>query len=279
MTGRERTRAVLAGAAAGIAGGLFGVGGGIVLVPMLTALFRQTQHQAHGTSLVVVGATALASLVVYGAHGNVAWGTAGTVGIVSMFTARYGARWASRTSPNALRRAFAVLVLAVAVRLFWKSPAASGSALHGLAPEIAFNVLLGAAIGLLSGFMGVGGGLIAVPAFALVLGLPQPLAQGTSLGVILVTAPAGAIEHNRNGNVTLRLAAWMSLGAAAGGPAASWLAQRLPREMLVRAFAVFLLANAFYFWFRAGARGSGPRKPAGANGRQPPRQPRADRLH
>ena len=261
MTGGERARAVLAGAAAGLAGGLFGVGGGIVLVPMLTGLFRLTQHQAHGTSLVIVGATALASLVVYGAHGNVAWSTAGTVGIVSVFTARYGARWASRTTPNALRRAFAIMVLAVALRLLWKSPSGSGPAVHGHGLEIGFNVLLGAAVGLLSGFMGVGGGLIAVPAFALVLGLPQPLAQGTSLGVILVTAPAGAIEHNRSGNVALRLAGWMSIGAVIGGPAASWMAQKLPREMLVRAFAVFLLLNAIHFWVRAGASGARPSNP------------------
>ena len=98
MTGGERTRAVLAGLAAGVAGGLFGVGGGVVLIPMLTGFFRLTQHQAHGTSLAVIGATALASLAVYGAHHNVAWGTAAMVGVASMLTAEW--------NPTSLRDSF-----------------------------------------------------------------------------------------------------------------------------------------------------------------------------
>ena len=95
MTGRERAVALLAGAAAGLAGGLFGVGGGIVLVPLLTGALRLTQHQAHGTSLAAIGATAVAALAVYGAHGQVAWGTAVLVGLASVATARLGARLAT----------------------------------------------------------------------------------------------------------------------------------------------------------------------------------------
>ena len=64
MTARDRVRGLLAGAAAGIAGGLFGVGGGIILVPLLTAFFGLGQHAAHGTSLAVIGATAVAALFV-----------------------------------------------------------------------------------------------------------------------------------------------------------------------------------------------------------------------
>jgi hypothetical protein len=243
---------VLAGAVAGIAGGLFGVGGGIVLIPILTGAFRLTQHQAHGTSLAAIGATAIASLFVYGAHSNVAWGTAGLVAIASVFTARYGARLAVRTSARSLRRAFAVFLVLVALRLLWKTP--SGAGLHfGSAPlAVGFDLVLGGTLGMLAGFMGVGGGIIAVPAFALVLGMAQPLAQGTSLAVILVTAPAGAFEHHRHGNVVLRLVPWLALGAAAGGPLASSLAHRLPQPLLARGFAVLLLASAVQLWLGPG---------------------------
>ena len=251
MTVRDHAGAALAGAVAGLAGGLFGVGGGVVLVPILTGSFKLTQHQAHGTSLAAIGATALASVFVYGAHGNVAWSTAALVAIASVFTARYGARWASRISRRTLTRAFAVFLVLVAVRLLWRMPAGSGAALvHGWL-GLALDLALGGAIGLLAGFMGVGGGLLAVPAFTLLLGMTQTAAQGTSLAVILVTAPAGAIEHARHGNLVGRLIPGLALGAALGGPVAAWFAQSLPHDVLVRAFAAFLLANAIYSWLRS----------------------------
>ena len=254
MTRRDQAAALLTGVAAGLAGGLFGVGGGIVLVPLLTGALLLTQHEAHGTSLAAVGATAIAALVVYGAHGQVAWGTAALVGLASVLTARHGARLAARTSSRDLRRAFALLLVLVALRLLWRPPAGGTSPFHGAAATVAFDLLLGAAVGLLSGFMGVGGGVIAVPAFALVLGMPQALAQGTSLAVILVTAPAGAIEHHRHGNVRLALVPALAVGAAAAGAAAAWLAQWLAQATLARAFALFLLANAIHLWIRPGGK-------------------------
>jgi uncharacterized membrane protein YfcA len=79
MTGRDRWRCVLAGLVAGLAGGLFGVGGGVILVPLLTGGFALSQHRAHGTSLAVIGISALAGLVIYGAFSRVAWTTAAVV--------------------------------------------------------------------------------------------------------------------------------------------------------------------------------------------------------
>jgi uncharacterized membrane protein YfcA len=258
MAARERVTALLVGIVAGLAGGLFGVGGGIVLVPLLTGVLRLSQHQAHGTSLAAIGATALASLFVYGAHGNVAWGTAALVGGASMLTARYGARLAARTSTRSLRRAFALLLALIALRLLWKTPATSGPLFQDhAASAVGFDLLLGATIGVLAGFMGVGGGILAVPALTLVLGMSQPAAQGTSLAVILVTAPAGAFEHHRH--VALWLVPWLALGAAAGGPAASWLALWLPQVFLARAFAVFLLVSVIHLWVKSGSAGSAGR--------------------
>jgi hypothetical protein len=248
MSPADRVRALLAGVLAGVAGGLFGVGGGLILVPLLTAFFRLSQHEAHGTSLAVIGPTALAALLVYGHSSHVDWGMALLVALPSMMTARWGARWAARTSPSGLSRAFALLLVIVAVRLLWKAPAASEAPLlHGL-PRALFGLGLGATVGILSGYMGVGGGLIAVPGFALGLGMVQQAAQGTSLAVILFTAPAGAAEHARHRHVAWRLVPALALGGVAGSPVASWLAQRLPHELLVRMFAIFLAANAAGLW-------------------------------
>jgi hypothetical protein len=244
--------AVLAGAVAGAAGGLFGVGGGIVLVPILTGVFKLSQHQAHGTSLAAIGVTAIASLPVYGARSEVAWGTAVPVAIASVFTARHGARLAARTSTGDLRRAFAALMALVALRLLWRTPSGAGTPFASGPLAVGFELVLGGVLGLLAGFMGVGGGILAVPAFTLVLGMLQPLAQGTSLAVILVTAPAGAVEHHRHGNVVLRLAPWLALGAALGGPLASYVALGLPQPVLARGFALLLLASAAQLWLKSG---------------------------
>ena len=90
-----------------------------------------------------------------------------------------------------------------------------------------------------------------MPAFTLLLGMTQQAAQGTSLAVILATAPAGAVEHSRRGNVVLALVPALAIGAAIGGPFASWAAQKLPHLLLVRAFAIFLLLNAAVTWTRS----------------------------
>ncbi|HEY2953863.1 MAG TPA: sulfite exporter TauE/SafE family protein [Candidatus Eisenbacteria bacterium] len=251
MTPGGRFRALLAGVAAGIAGGLFGVGGGLVLIPVLTAWFGATQHQAHGTSLAVIGATALASIVVYGAFSNVSWGTALAVGVSSAFAARLGARAAARTSSRALTMSFAVFLLLVAVRLLWKAPEALGPPIRSPGAALALDLGLGLAVGMLAGYMGVGGGILAVPAFTLLLGMPQQMGQGTSLAVILFTAPAGAIEHTRHGNVLWRLVPALAAGAAVGAVAASWWVQRIPHALLARAFAIFLLANSVATFARA----------------------------
>lgn len=84
----------------------------------------------------------------------------------------------------------------------------------------------------------------------LLFGASQQVAQGTSLALILVTAPVGAIEHHRHGNVAGRLVPWLALGALVGAPLASALALRLPQAVLARGFALFLVANALHMWAR-----------------------------
>jgi len=250
VTGRGLWGCLFAGLLAGVAGGLFGVGGGVLMVPILTGGFGLSQHRAHGTSLAVIGLSALAGLVVYAAASHVVWATAAVVALTSVLAAPLGARLATRTSPDALRKAFAMFMILVALRLLWKTPQPHVADFHHGLLGLAFDLGLGIVMGLLSGYLGVGGGLIAVPAFTLALGLTQQMAQGTSLAIILVTGPAGAIVHHRHGNVVWALVPLLAIGAAIGAPLASFLAQMLPHEALARVFALFLLFNGLYAWFR-----------------------------
>ena len=155
-----------------------------------------------------------------------------------------GARLAARTSRERLALAFAVFLLVVAARILWRAPV--GSAEHALTgvTGLLVSLAVGGVVGLLAGYMGVGGGIIAVPALTLLFGMSQQIAQGTSLALILVTAPFGALEHHRLGQVAPRLLPGLSLGAVVGAPLASLVALRVPQAELARGFAVFLAANA-----------------------------------
>jgi uncharacterized membrane protein YfcA len=237
---------------AGFTGGLFGVGGGIVMVPLLTGPLRLTQHQAHGTSLAAIGATAIAGLVVYGTHGQVAWAPAALMAVASIPAARLGARLAARTPHARLKGAFALLLLVVGARLLWHAPTPDPEHVLRGALDLAASLGIGAGVGLLAGYMGVGGGILAVPALILLSGMSQTMAQGTSLALILVTAPAGAIEHDRLGHVARPLLPGLAVGAFVGAPLASLAAQHLAPAVLSRAFAVFLLANAARLAWPAG---------------------------
>lgn len=250
MTAGERWKAAFAGFITGLAGGLFGVGGGIVLIPLLTGMFGLTQHRAHGTSLAVIVFTAISGVIVYAMNGRVEWIEAGIMAVTSVLTARFGARLAARTSKAGLLRAFAIFVALTALRLLWKPPAGHEPLLVGWASILA-SLALGGVVGVLAGFLGIGGGILIVPALTLLFGLPQQVAQGTSLALMLVTAPAGALEHHKHGNVVVRLLPYLGIGAVVGAPLASQLALHLPQAALVRCFAVFLLANAVQTWIRA----------------------------
>jgi uncharacterized membrane protein YfcA len=112
------------------------------------------------------------------------------------------------------------------------------------------TVLAGLFVGVASGILGVGGGILLVPVMTIAFGLPQHLAQGTSLAAIIPTSAVGAVTHDRRGNVLRRAALYMALGGVAGAAVGALIALRLPREVLTRAFALMLLFAAYRLWPR-----------------------------
>lgn len=102
-------------------------------------------------------------------------------------------------------------------------------------------VVAGVTAGILSALFGVGGGILMVPFITLVLDESQHLAEGTSLLVIVPTAIAGVIAHQRRGFVSYRHAALLALGGIGGALVGAWLALRLDAQVLQRFFGVFVL--------------------------------------
>jgi uncharacterized membrane protein YfcA len=136
---------------------------------------------------------------------------------------------------------------------------ARSSALHGSIPanlglgQYLLIALGGLVIGILSGLVGLGGGIFIVPLLVIAFGLSNRAAQGTSLVAILPAAAIGAVIHHANGDVQVRTAGTI---AAAGVPAAvagALLALWLPQRALLGLFGVFLLFAAVRTWPRGGA--------------------------
>jgi uncharacterized membrane protein YfcA len=115
--GPSRVRGATTGAIGGFASGLTGIGGGTVMVPLLTGFLRVPQHRAHATSLVIVIFAAGAALVLYVSRGDVDWAMAAAVAIGGSVGGQIGARAMHRVPELKLRAIFALFLLAVGVRL------------------------------------------------------------------------------------------------------------------------------------------------------------------
>lgn len=111
---------------------------------------------------------------------------------------------------------------------------------------------IGIIAGLLSGFFGIGGGIVIVPALMLIARLKPETAAGTSLAALLLPVGAlGAWHYYRNGHVEVRAALWIAVGLLLGAWLGAVIALRLPVKELQRAFALFLCVVAAQLWFSA----------------------------
>lgn len=109
-------------------------------------------------------------------------------------------------------------------------------------------VLAGFVAGAVGGVLGVGGGLVFVPALTIGVGVPQTVAQGTSLAAIVPTSLVGAVTADREGNVLRSRLVWMGVLGAVGAVGGALLALALPTGVLVRVFGAFLVVSAWRLW-------------------------------
>ena len=234
-------KSFLIGLAAGSFGGLVGLGGGVVMIPLMVGVAGLQQKQAHGTSLVALVFTGLVGAATYATKGQVDVLGAGLLALTATVTARFGARYAHVLPEWKLKRSFGAFLLAIAVILLAR-PWLRGADAHP-ATWVTATVLLttGLFTGFLSGMMGVGGGSIMVPAMVLLAGFPQVLAQGSSLLAMVPAGAVGAYTHFRLGNVVRGLLPGLIPGILVGTFAGSTFALRLPEVALRLTFAAVLV--------------------------------------
>jgi uncharacterized membrane protein YfcA len=236
-------KAALVGLAAGFLSGLFGVGGGILLVPALVIVLSLGQKMAHGTSLAAVLPIAISSLLGYTIEDKVDWPVAGLLALGAIGGAVVGTHILHRLPQHAVGWAFAAVLIATAVRLVVDNSDAAGRADLSFLSAIAL-VAAGFATGILAGLLGVGGGIVMVPAMVVGFGIPAAVAKGTSLAVIIPTSIMGTVRNRSNSNVDLRLAAVVGIAGVVSAYLASKISVGLAETTSNRLFAALLSAVA-----------------------------------
>jgi hypothetical protein len=233
------------GLAAGILGGLIGLGGGIIMIPLLVGLMKLDQCRAHGTSLAVLVFTGLSGAITYGHYGQIDWMAAAALAVPAVFTAVAGAHLADRLPSWKLKKTFGVFLIFCSALLLLKPLLADMiGTLPGNAPIVAL-IITGTITGFLSGLMGVGGGTIMVPVMILLAEFSQHVAQGTALLVMVPTGVIGAFTHWRLGNVAGGLLYGMVPGIILGTFAGGNIAQIIPDDPLRY---MFVLVTIYMGW-------------------------------
>lgn len=245
--------AIPVGLAIGLAVGMLGGGGSVLAVPALAYLLDQSVEQATTASLLVVAAGSIAGGIGHARAGRICWRHAGTFTLAALPGIVAGTLIGNAVGGSALLGAFALVMLAAA-RATWRKadeepqPDDSWDG-GGACPPLRLprDLLAGLAVGLLTGFFGVGGGFLIVPTLAVALAFTMRTAVGTSLAIITATALLGLGIHLLAGRtvdagLTATMAAACALGALTGARAASGV----PQRVLGRGFAALVACVAVY---------------------------------
>jgi uncharacterized membrane protein YfcA len=226
--------------------GLLGIGGGVVLVPMILYFFKLTQRQAQAVSMAVMVFTGISGAVTYALNGVVDYFAVLVLTAGAIIPARLGVVFSHNLAEWKLKRAFGFFLIAVSLLLIVKPYIA-----HIVTPISGCKgvvlLIIGVFAGLLSGIMGVGGGGIMIPAMVLLLGMSQITAQGNSLMCIVPTSAMGAYTHWRLGNIRSMLLPGLISGILLGVYAGGNLACHYPEEVLRSAFAVILILRGIVY--------------------------------
>lgn len=197
----------LIGIAAGVLSGLFGVGGGIIIVPSLLAVYSfnnfnspYTVHIAIATSLFTIIFTSISSSHKHFTHGNVDWKSAVYIGISSAVTVFLFSKLAVMMPGDFLKKIFSVVLIIAAVKMLLDKKDNQEKRENN--SKISFSKWYSLGIGLLSGaiaaFSGLGGGIFIIPLMHYLMKVPFKKAVGTSSAAILITAVAGVLSYYIN---------------------------------------------------------------------------------
>jgi uncharacterized membrane protein YfcA len=229
----------------GISLGVFGSGGSILTVPVLMYLLDMPATMAIASSLLIVAGISVFGSIPNIIHKKVSWPHVLLFGLPGM-AGTYGGAWLGTLVDSVIQLAVFVLLMLLAAVMMWrgnKTLQAKGK-VHLV--KVALDGLI---VGVITGFVGVGGGFLIVPALVLLGGVPMVMAIGTSLLIIALKSFVGFAKYYEVLTEQHQSFDWLVIGIMiAGGVLGSffgiWIGQKLPKDKLQKAFSVFLVGMA-----------------------------------
>lgn len=232
----------------GALGGLFGIGGGLIAIPVIGVLFGLDQQVAQGTALVMVVPNVLLAIWRYHQRNRIEFRHALALGVTSFCFAIAGAAVAVSLDPGRMRIGFICFLLALAaytlLRVLMK-PQPGGTTLRYPWPWLS---ALGAGAGALGGLFGVGGAVIATPILTSVFGASQVVAQGLSLSLAAPSTAVTLFTYASHGQVDWALGLPLAVGGLLSISLGVKLAHALPERVLRALFSLFLVFSAILLW-------------------------------
>lgn len=238
------------GAALGTLGGIFGIGGGLIAIPLLGVLFGLDQQIAQGTALVMVVPNVMLALWRYHQRNRIELRYALPLASMGFCFAWIGAIWAVGIDAQTMRLGFVAFLIALSaynlVRMFFASAPASAQMNYSW-PWLG---VLGAASGTMGGLFGVGGAVVATPVLTSLFGTTQVVAQGLSLALALPSTAVTLVTYAVHHEVDWMIGVPLAMG---GLLSISWgvkIAHAMPERVLRALFCAFLVFCAVILAFK-----------------------------
>ncbi len=239
----------------GLSIGLLGGGGAILAVPIFTYVLGFGAKEAIASSLMVVGATSLFGMVGHWREGNVQLRVALLFGVFAMAGAYLGAQLATFFSSAAQLALFAAVMLVSAFFMFRDNQSNEDEEDEPGDYSFAWKTfvllaVVGVAVGVLTGLVGVGGGFLIVPALVLLGNVPVKQSIGTSVLVIAMNSASGFVGYLGQVEIQWGLLALFIVLAIAGSFAGTYLVRFVPSDKLQKVFAAFLVLMAIFIFYQ-----------------------------
>ena len=237
-----------------------GIGGGVLMVPILSLIFNLPTHKAVGTSLSVIIFTSIASTFAYYRQKRIDYKIGFVMSSATIPGSLTGAYLTTLINERELGIIFALFLIFVALRMIlnlntglrWDHALGSLGSLRrkivdadGEVFEYSVSLPLGFSVGFLggmsSGFLGIGGGSIMVPILHIVMNLPMHVTVATSMFIMIFSSVFGTAQHAAYGNVVFEYTIPMALGVIFGAQLGAHVAKRVSGKSLKRLFAVVLI--------------------------------------
>lgn len=229
---------IVVGMLVGVLSGMFGIGGGTVIVPALVWL-GLSQRNAAATSTLAIVPTSISGVISYATGGHVDWLAAALLFCGMFIGGQIGSWLLSRLPELVLRWIFVAFLVFVVINQVSFVPSRD----HQIVMTVATGVclaLLGVVIGMLAGLLGIGGGALAVPALSILFGASDLIARGTSLLAMFPNSITTSVANMKRNLVHVKAALIIGLVASVTAPLGTWIAGEVSPRVGAIMFACYL---------------------------------------